>query len=132
MEKSAGKIILVIVIIAVLLAAIVCGVAYMLNADKLQPHDHEGSPAEVARQTSDDGAYEVIMQQVGQAAGGDAFVACITLMKNGEHVVQYDVQVKEKDALSKDNWKVEWHADHVDVTITGDGQKPTYLKFALD
>ena len=132
MEKSAGKIILVIVIIAVLLAAIVCGVAYMLNADKLQPHDHEGSPAEVARQTFGDGTFEVIMEEIGKTTGKDTFVACITLMKNGEHVVQYDVQVKEKDALSKDNWKVEWHADHVDVTITGDGQKPTYLKFALD
>lgn len=86
--------------------------------------------AQVDAQTSPDGAYEVVLQAVGEPEWPFGKTPGRLLLKSGDETVsRHDFKIADDGAiLGQQSWSVEWNADAVTVTLTGSEQYPEVVR----
>lgn len=78
---------------------------------------------DVDTDTSSDGTYEVILQQVGEPVFFGATDGRLVLKKDGRTIAKQDFTVYDDGAVLKENnWTVTWQEDYVEIIISGSEQ----------
>lgn len=113
--KKASKIILILFGILAIIVIVLAGCFCYITIYKVSPVDTAQSP---------DGAYEVILQSVGEPKWPFGSASGRLVLKKEEQVIsETNIEIANDGAFfSKRNWSVTWYDEYVEIILSGEEQ----------